>query len=148
MTQTMNIQLLQYVSADEHPTITSHPIGGDVESGRSITLMCSAGGTGTLVYSWERRSSGSSWTIVGNGTSYTTDTSLTSGEYMYRCRVNNEAGSVVSNNATVNVFGKYCISCTTVVVHNRDQAEIFQNTLIERTPKAAFRALDFISKTF
>ena len=33
-------------------------------------------------------------------------------------------------------------------VHNRDQAEIFQNTLIERTPKAAFRALDFISKTF
>ena len=40
------------------------------------------------------------------------------------------------------------LSCTTVVVHNRDQAEIFQNTLIERTPKAAFRALDFISKTF
>ena len=40
------------------------------------------------------------------------------------------------------------VSCTTVVVHNRDQAEIFQNTLIERTPKAAFRALDFISKTF
>ena len=42
----------------------------------------------------------------------------------------------------------YKLSCTTVVVHNRDQAEIFQNTLIERTPKAAFRALDFISKTF
>ena len=40
------------------------------------------------------------------------------------------------------------LSCTTVVVHNRDQAEIFQNTLIERTPKAAFRALNFISKTF
>ena len=40
------------------------------------------------------------------------------------------------------------LSCTTVVVHNRDQAEIFQNTLIERTTKAAFRALDFISKTF
>ena len=42
----------------------------------------------------------------------------------------------------------FLVSCTMVVVHNRDQAEIFQNTLIERTPKAAFRALDFISKTF
>ena len=38
------------------------------------------------------------------------------------------------------------LSCTTVVVHNRDQAEIFQNTLIERTPKAAFRALDLFLK--
>jgi len=62
---------------------------------------------GTLAYSWER-SSGSSWTTVStdNTTSYTTDTTLTSGEYMYRCRVSNEAGSVVSNIATVNVFGK------------------------------------------
>ena len=52
-------------------------------------------------------------------------------------------GTVISLSCTTVV-----VSCTTVVVHNRDQAEIFQNTLIERTPKAAFRALDFISKTF
>jgi len=79
--------------------------------GRSITLMCRVNGLGTLVYSWERRSSGSSWTTVSNNntTSYTTDTTLIIGEYMYRCRVSNEAGSVVSNNATVNVYGKYCI---------------------------------------
>jgi len=29
------------------------------------------------------------------------------------------------------------LSWTTIVVHNRDQPEIFQNSLIERTPKAA-----------
>ena len=75
----------------------------------SIILTCRATGLGTLVYSWER-SSGSSWTIVSNDntTSYTTDTTLAIGQYMYRCRVSNDAGSVVSNNATVNVYGEYC----------------------------------------
>jgi len=32
------------------------------------------------------------------------------------------------------------------VVHNRDQQEIFQNSLIERTPKAAFQALNLSIK--
>jgi len=75
----------------------------------NITLTCRASGLGTLVYSWER-SSGSSWTTVSNDntTSYTTNTRLVIGQYMYRCRVSNEAGSVVSNNAIVNVYGEYC----------------------------------------
>ena len=71
--------------------------------------MCRGNGTGSLVYSWERYSS-SSWTTVSNDstTSYTTDTTLAIGQYMYRCRVSNDAGSVVSNNAIVNVYGEYC----------------------------------------
>ena len=86
-----------------------HPIGDDVIVGRSIALMCIASGLGTIVYSWER-SSGNNWTIVSNDntTSYTTDTTLAIGQYMYRCRVSNEAGSVVSNIATVNVYGECC----------------------------------------
>ena len=78
--------------------------------GHSVTLTCSATGNGTLVYSWERNSGSSSWTTVSNGStkSYTTDNTLAIGQYMYRCRVNNEAGSVVSNNAIVNVYGEYC----------------------------------------
>ena len=91
------------------PTIIDHPIGEDVMVGGSITLMCRASGLGTLVYSWER-SFGSNWTTVSddNTTSYTTDTTLAIGQYMYRCRVTNEAGSVVSNITTVNVYGEYC----------------------------------------
>ena len=91
--------------------ITDQPTGGVVPMGQSITLMCTASVLG-LTYSWERNSSGSSWTTVSkdNTTSYTTDTTLTSGQYMYRCRVRNEAGSVVSNSATVNVYGE----CSTV----------------------------------
>ena len=72
-------------------------------------LVSQASGLGTLEYSWERNS-GSSWTTVSsdNTTSYTTDTTLAIGQYMYRCRVSNEAGSVLSNIATVNVYGEYC----------------------------------------
>ena len=80
--------------------------------------MCRANGTGSLVYSWERNS-GSSWTTVSNDntTSYTTDTTLAIGQYMYRCRVSNDAGSVVSNNVIVNVYGEYVI----VIVGTSDQ---------------------------
>ena len=74
----------------------------------SIVLTCTASDLGTLVYTWERSSGSSSWTTVSNdNTSYTTDTTLDIGQYMYRCRVSNDAGSVVSNNAIVNVYGKY-----------------------------------------
>jgi len=71
--------------------------------------MCKASGTGTLVYSWERRSSGSSWTTVSNNntTSYTTNTTLTSGTYVFRCRVSNEGGTVLSDIAIVNFYGEY-----------------------------------------
>ena len=91
------------------PQIINHPTGDDVVIGHNTTLVCRASGLGTLVYSWERNS-GSSWTTVSNDntTSYTTDTTLAIGQYMYRCRVSNDAGSVVSNNAIVNVYGEYC----------------------------------------
>ena len=78
--------------------------------GSSITLTCRASGQGTLLYIWERRSSGSNWVSVDNdnSVSYTTDSTLSVGEYMYRCRVSNEAGSMESDSATVNVYGEYC----------------------------------------
>jgi len=70
--------------------------------------MYRASGLGTVVYSWER-SSGGNWATVSNDntTSYTTDTTLAIGQYMYRCRMSNEAGLVVSNIATVNVYGMF-----------------------------------------
>jgi len=79
--------------------------------------MCRAGGLGKLLYFWER--SYSSWTTVSNdnATSYTTNKTLTTGEYMYRCRVNNEAGSVVSNSTTVNVYGEYCPNIYNSSIH-------------------------------
>ena len=93
------------------PTITHHPIHNNIVTvGRNVTFTCRASGLGTLLYSWERVSSNSDWTTVSNNntTSYTTDATLAIGLYGYRCRVSNEAGSVVSNLAIVNVYGEYC----------------------------------------
>ena len=59
------------------------------------------------MYSWERRS-GNDWNTVTNGPSYTTNKNMAVGQYTYRCVVRNEARSVVSNSATVNVYGEYC----------------------------------------
>ena len=89
--------------------VTHHPTSSsDVPVGRSITLTSGASGLGAVVYSWER-SSGSNWTTVSNDytTSYSTDATLAIGQYMYMCRVSNEAGSVMSNIAIVNIYGEY-----------------------------------------
>ena len=100
--------LHNYYFADVPPEILEHPVSSDVPIKGSTFLACQASGLGTLVYSWER-SSGSIWTTVSNNTpSYTTDATLAIGQYMYRCRVSNEAGSVVSNIATVNAYGECC----------------------------------------
>ena len=101
--------LLSNVFFLDAPKIAHHPVGGDVPVNGYLNLMCRASGLGTLVYSWERSSDISNWTTVSNDntTSYTTDTTLAIGQYMYRCRVSNDAGSVVSDNAIVNVYGEY-----------------------------------------
>ena len=91
------------------PLITGSPTNVTIAAGRTTTLTCSADGGGTLMYSWERRS-GSNWTHINNANrqSYTTNSNVAVGQYTYRCVVTNEAGSVVSNSATVNVYGEYC----------------------------------------
>ena len=94
--------------------ITDHPLSiSDIPVGSRITLICRATGPGVLVYCWERvLASCGIWTTVSNGytTSYATDTTLAIGEYMYRCKVSNKDGSVISNNAIVNVCGEYYCS--------------------------------------
>ena len=104
---------LSYITFDHlgPPIIRDlHPKGQhNVVMGRNITFECRANGQGILKYTWEIKSS-RRWTKISNinTRSYTTDTTLANGQYMYRCRVSNEAGSVVSNNAIVNVYGEYC----------------------------------------
>ena len=73
--------------------------------GYNVTLECEASGRGLLAYLWEKRESGGDWTIVDDSNTTTYTTSISG---LYQCNVSNEAGSVVSNNATVNVYGEYC----------------------------------------
>ena len=89
------------------PSITTHPKDVTIPLRSTTTLACSADGDGTLMYSWERRSN-NRWAAINNANSpsYTTNSNITVGKYMYRCIVSNEAGSVMSNSATVNVYGE------------------------------------------
>ena len=91
------------------PSITTQPRDVVIPQGTTTTLTCSTTTQGgTLMYTWERRS-GNDWNTVTNGPSYTTNSNMAVGQYTYRCVVRNEAGSVVSNSATVNVYGEYYV---------------------------------------
>ena len=97
------------------PIIKDHPKRrSEVSIGKSIALTCKGKGQGMLEYSWEIRSNGK-WTTISNSNtrSYNIAATLAIGEYRYRCRVNNDAGSVMSNSAIVNVYGEYCLTCNT-----------------------------------
>ena len=88
------------------PSIKIHPKARDVQKGRSITYYCRVSGLEPLTYSWEK-SSGSAWTTVKSGSDlYTTNASLDIGQYVYRCKVSNRGGPIVSDNITVNVYGE------------------------------------------
>ena len=69
--------------------------------GSSYTILCRAAGYGSLTYYWEKKVS-KKWTNVdsNNKTSFET---MNTGQY--RCKVTNEAGSVVS--PVITVYGEY-----------------------------------------
>ena len=90
------------------PVITTQPISVNVPIRGSVTLSCRASGQGPMTYTWETHNDISDWHAVdtSNTTSYTVRTE-TGGNFTYRCRVHNKAGSVISDEAIINVFGKY-----------------------------------------
>lgn len=89
------------------PIITAQPTSESVPLGNNVTLVCQAVGQGPMRFSWETHNDISGWHPVdtSNTTSYTVKAN-TEGKFMYRCRVVNEAGSVTSDVASINVFGK------------------------------------------
>ena len=82
--------------------IRQQPKSGLIKRGGSYTLKCNATGPGTLVYSWERKTAHKWTTVSRHRRSY-----IASSPGQYRCRVTNEAGSIVSKIATI----KYCSKC-------------------------------------
>ena len=88
------------------PLITVNPTGGNIPLGTNVVLQCEASGKGSLVYSWVSMQTGRGWTVIDNSNTTTYTTSVTG---LYRCNVRNEAGSVVSTAAAVEVYGMYSI---------------------------------------
>ena len=81
--------------------IINHPKSLLSKIKQFCVLTCNASGPGTLMYSWETKLA-NKWTTVSRyGASY-----ITSLEGQYRCRVTNEAESVVSKVAYVKYYSE------------------------------------------
>ena len=87
--------------------ITTQPISSSVPIRGNVTLRCLASGQAPMFFTWETYNDISNWHPVdtSNTTLYTVRTE-TDGTFMYRCRVENEAGSVISDEASIDVFGE------------------------------------------
>jgi len=105
--------------------ITVNPTGGNIPLGTNIVLHCEASGKGSLVYSWVTMQTGNGWTVIGSSNTTTFTTSVSG---LYRCNVRNEAGSVVSSAAAVDVYGmrSTCVVCMYI---NRNIQVFLSSTL-------------------
>ena len=77
-------------------------------------MFCSATGMAPIYYKWEKyESSNDSWIRPSYRAASITSPKLIfsviteEDEGVYRCIATNDDGSVVSNNATISVFGEY-----------------------------------------
>ena len=91
------------------PTITTHPTSQLTNVSMSVTLDCE--GTGkSLTYQWQTRSiNGKEWMNISNSNSERLVVRNLLQSKQYRCVVSNEAGSDISNVATVTILSKYML---------------------------------------
>nr|HPO17480.1 immunoglobulin domain-containing protein [Candidatus Hydrogenedentota bacterium] len=101
------------------PIILEHPsnAGAFPAPGETITFTCRASSATTMVYQWQTDNTGPWGTIVGGGgtmvgdtTTYTPPAINEGIQGNYRVVITNEAGSVVSNSAYLNVYQKPLIT--------------------------------------
>ena len=89
------------------PTITTHPSSQLITVSMSVTLNCEGTGRGSITYQWETSNiNGGQWMNISNSNSEHLVGTLEQSQ-QYRCMVSNEAGSIRSNVATVNVMSKF-----------------------------------------
>ena len=93
--------------------ITVQPTSDTLSTGyENAALWCSANGIGPIHYRWEKyQSSNDSWMNPGHRVVNVTSPKLKFNKVseedagIYHCVVTNDDGSVVSNNATITVYG-------------------------------------------
>ena len=84
----------------EPPAIIDQPLSQAVDAGQPVTFEVTTGGTGPLSYQWQKDGA----ELAGANDVFYTIASATEGdEGTYSCIVSNEAGSVVSDGATLTV---------------------------------------------
>ena len=97
------------------PIITKQPVSMAINSRKFniVALCCSAVGMGPIYYWWEKyHLSNNSWINPSHRTVSVTSSNLKfsiiteEDEGVYHCVVTNDDGSVISDNATIHVYGE------------------------------------------
>ena len=92
------------------PTITTHPTSQLIPVSMNVTLNCEGTGRKPITYQWETNNiNGGQWMSISNTNSTTFVVGTLEQSQQYRCVVSNEAGSTISNVATVTVLSKLYI---------------------------------------
>ena len=75
----------------------------------NVTLYCNVSSAVRVVFVWERSTDGSSWSRISNSQRpYYVVRNIQQTE-QYRCVTGNDAGTLVSNAATIEVLSKHLI---------------------------------------
>ena len=97
------------------PTITTQPSSAVIRNNdEDVQVMeCTATGMGTILYKWEKfESTNQSWTRPSKRVVNVTSSKLIfeviteEDEGVYQCVITNDDGSVISDNATITVYGE------------------------------------------
>ena len=100
------------------PTITTHPTSQLTNVSMSVTLDCKGTGRGSITYHWETSNiNGGQWMNISNS-NYSKRLTVRNLEHsqQYRCIVSNEAGSTISNVATITVLSKSAMNNIAIYV--------------------------------
>ena len=101
------------------PIISTQPISItiNVKDSNVTAMSCSATGIGPIYYQWEKyHLHSNTWRSPSYRATSITEQRLKfsiitkADEGIYHCTVTNDDGSVISNNATMHVYGKYLCS--------------------------------------
>ena len=107
------------------PTIETHPESDAFRENDTdqVVMHCLAVGMGSIQYHWEKHElSSGTWKNLSNQ-AYATSPNLTfsviseEDQGIYRCVATNYDGSTESNNATLIVYGEYCVYTCTYLCH-------------------------------
>ena len=77
---------------------------------KSVYFWCKASGTRPLLYQWETHGSDEQpWMVIKDSSGQYLKLNAVQSPSQVRCKVSNDAGTVVSNPATVTVHSKHCV---------------------------------------
>ena len=89
------------------PIFLTHPTSHIVTVGMIVTLYCNVSSAVRVSFVWERSTNGSSWLRINNTQRPYYVVRNAQQTEQYRCIPGNDAGTLISNAATIELLSKY-----------------------------------------